>query len=157
MNKLFYKDQINQLINGIALFDKQVIKKKCLKVKANLKKVRAAKLEKFYAEQKVEADKIREKYQKSFWYRFKLKRGKIKDVNQWSNKDVIMTYKKDIRHSNFGECLRLIDFAFGDEEIAAYKRDTAKLCNELISVCDALKGDEIQISSQAWSKLNEKI
>jgi hypothetical protein len=149
------KDQINQLINGVALFDKSVIREKCLQARDAIANARAAKLEKFYAEQKVEADKIREKYQKSFWYRFKLKRGKIKDVNQLSNKDVIMTYKKDIRHSNFGECLRLIDFAFGDEDIAAYKRDTMKLCNELLSVCDALKGDEIWISSQAWSKLNE--
>jgi len=151
------KDQINQLINGIALFDKQVIKKKCLKVKATLKKVRAAKLEKFYAKQKEKADTIREKYQKSFWYRFKLKRGKIKDVNQLSNKDMICEYREKIRYSNFGECFDLIDLAFGDEDIAAYKRDTAKLCDELVSVCDALKGDEIWISSQAWSKLNEKI
>ena len=120
------KDQINQLINGVALFDKSVIKEKCLQAKDAIANARAAKLEKFYAEQKVEADKIREKYQKSFWYRFNLKRGKVKDVNRLSNKDVIMTYKKDIRHSNFGECLRLIDFAFGDEDIAAYKRDTMK-------------------------------
>jgi len=151
------KDQINQSINGIALFDKQVIKKKCLKVKAVLKKVRAAKLEKYYAEQKAKADTIREKYQKSFWYRFKLKREKVKDVNKMSNQDVIIMYSEAIRRSNFGECLNLLEFVFGDEDIAAYKKDTEKLCNELISVCDALKGDEIWISSQAWSKLNEKI
>jgi anaerobic ribonucleoside-triphosphate reductase len=146
----------NQLINGVALFDKSIIKEKCLQVRDAIANARAAKLEKFYAEQKVEADKIREKYQKSFWYRFKLKRGKAKDVNQLSNKDVVLMYKKDIRSTDFGECLRLFDFAFGDEDIAAYKRDTMKLCNELLSVCDALKGDEIWISSQAWSKLNEK-
>jgi hypothetical protein len=150
------KDQINQLINGVALFDKSVIKEKCLQAKDAIANARAAKLEKYYAEQKVEADKIREKYQKSFWYRFKLKRGKVKDVNQLSNKGVVLMYKKDIRSTDFGECLRLHDFAFGDEDIAAYKRDTVKLCNELLSVCDALKGDEIWISSQAWSKLNEK-
>jgi hypothetical protein len=147
----------NQLINGVALFDKSVIKEKCLQARDAIANARAAKLEKFYAEQKVEADKIREKYQKSFWYRFKLKRGKVKDVNQLSNKDVMLMYKKDIRSTDFGECLRLIDFPFGDEDIAAYKRDTMKLCNELLSVCDALKGDEIWISSQSWSKLNENI
>jgi hypothetical protein len=65
-------------------------------------------------------------------------------------------YREDIRRVDYKECLRLTNFMFGDEDIAAYKRDTVKLCNELLSVCDALKGDEIWISSQAWSKLNEK-
>jgi len=147
----------NQLIHGVALFDKAIIKEKCLQVKDAIAKSRAAKLEKFYAEQKVEADKIREKYQKSFWYRFKLKHGKVKDVNELSNQDVICDYRLDIGRSNFRECSRLTDFAFGDQDIAAYKKDTAKLCNELISVCDALKGDEIWISSQSWSQLNENI
>ena len=147
----------NQLIHGVALFDKAIIKEKCLQVKDAIAKARAAKLKKFYAEQKVEADKIREKYQKSFWYKFKLKRGKVKDVNELSNQDVICDYRLAIRRSNFRECSRLTDFAFGDQDIAAYKRDTAKLCNELISVCDALKGDEIWISSQSWSQLNENI
>lgn len=151
------KDQINQLINGVALFDKSIIKEKCLQVRDAIANARAAKLEKYYAEQKAKADTIREKYQKSFWYRFKLKREKVKDVNKLSNKDVIIMYREDIRRSNFGECLNLLDFVFGDEDIAAYKRDTVKLCNELISVCDALKGDEIWISSQSWSKLNENI
>lgn len=146
----------NQLINGVALFDKSIIKEKCLHVRDAIANTRAAKLEKYYAVQKTKADTIREKYQKSFWYRFKLKREKVKDVNKLSNKDVIIMYREDIRRSNFGECLNLTDFAFGDEDIAAYKRDTLKLCNELLSVCDALKGDEIWISSQSWSKLNEK-
>lgn len=146
----------NQLINGVALFDKSIIKEKCLQVRDAIANARAAKLEKYYAEQKAKADTIREKYQKSFWYRFKLKREKVKDVNKLSNQDVIIMYREAIRRSNFFECLNLLDFVFGDEDIAAYKRDTVKLCNELISVCDALKGDEIWISSQAWSKLNEK-
>lgn len=151
------KDQINQLINGVALFDKQVIKKKCIKVKNILKKVRAEKLKKYHAEQKKEADLIREKYQKSFWYRFKLKRGKVEDVNQMSNQDVIQKYRKDVRINDYWEAYRLIDFVFGHEDITAYKKSTEKLCNELISVCDALKGDDIWVSSQAWSKINENI
>lgn len=146
----------NQLINGVALFDKSIIKEKCLHVRDAIANTRAAKLEKYYAEQKAKADTIREKYQKSFWYRFKLKREKVKDVNKMSNQDVIIMYREDIRRVDYKECLRLTNFMFGDEDIAAYKRDTVKLCNELLSVCDALKGDEIWISSQAWSKLNEK-
>jgi hypothetical protein len=146
----------NQLINGVALFDKSIVKEKCLQVRDAIANTRAAKLEKYYAEQKAKADTIREKYQKSLWHRFKLKREKVKDVNKLSNKDVIIMYREDIRLVDYKECLRLTNFMFGDEDIAAYKRDTVKLCNELLSVCDALKGDEIWISSQAWSKLNEK-
>lgn len=153
------KDQINQLINGVALFDKQVIKKKCLKVKSTLKKVREKKLKEAKENQKSNADLFRtEYYQKSFWYRFKLKRGKVEDVNQMSDKDVITQYKNDIRcGSTYKEVGRLIDLWYEDKDAISYKRDTEKLCNELISVCDALKGDEIWISSQAWSKINENI
>jgi hypothetical protein len=146
----------NQLINGVALFDKSIIKEKCLHVRDAIANTRAAKLEKYYTAQKVEADLIREKYQKSFWYKFKLNRGKVDDVNELSNEDVIYDYRRDIRRSNVKEFLRLTDFAFAPRSITTYKSDTVKLCNELLSVCDALKGDEIWISSQAWSKLNEK-
>jgi hypothetical protein len=153
------KEQINQLINGVALFDKQVIKKKCLKVKATLKKVREKKLKEAKENQKSHADLFRKDYYlKSFWYRLRLKWGRIEDVNQMSDKDLITQYKNDIRSiSTYKEVGRLIDLWYEDKEAISYKRDTEKLCDELVSVCDALKGDEIWISSQAWSKLNEKI
>jgi ABC-type glutathione transport system ATPase component len=72
--------------------------------------------------------------------------------------DLITQYKNDIRSiSTYKEVGRLIDLWYEDKEAISYKRDIEKLCDELVSVCDALKGDEIWISSQAWSKLNEKI
>jgi hypothetical protein len=87
-----------------------------------------------------------------------LKWGRIEDVNQMSDKDLITQYKNDIRSiSTYKEVGRLIDLWYEDKEAISYKRDIEKLCDELVSVCDALKGDEIWISSQAWSKLNEKI
>ncbi len=152
-------NNINEIINGAAPFDGQTIRFKCLNVKKAITEARDKKLQEAKENQKSHADLFRKDYYlKSFWYRFKLKRGWVKDVDKMSDKDVIDAYKNDISClSTFKEVGRLIHLWYEDKDAINYKKDLERLCDELISTCDAMKSDDIWLASNTWNRLNEKI
>lgn len=152
-------NNINEIINGAAPFDSQTIRFKCLNVKNAIAEAREKKLQDAKENQKSHADLYRKNYyMKSFWYRFKLKWGWVEDVNKMSDKDVIVAYKDDICClSKLKQVFRLTYLWYEDEDALNYKKDLERLCDELISTCDAMKSDDIWLASNTWNRLNEKI
>jgi hypothetical protein len=151
-------ERINENINGIACFDKQVIRLKCLDVKKTIEEERKKKFNVAREKQKEKAKSIREEYYKSWWYKTKLKIGLTKDVNDLNDVNVIHFYCEEIYCiANMRLYFSLIELILADTDAINYKNDLMNLCDELILTCDALKGDEIWLSSNTLTKLNEKI